>query len=560
MKKRGESGFALLLVFLMAAVIAITLYRQIPRVAFQAQRQKEQMLIERGEQYRRAIQLFVRANRKYPSRIEDLENFNNRRFLRHRYKDPMTGKDDWRLIHINAAGVFEDSLLNKPKEGDKKDADANANSYVAVLPSIGSTTNTGQPAVPGAVTRRRASEGGANPAIGPDGQPIPGSMTVQTTGIVGVPPGQQIPGTAVPGQPQPYPGVQPYPGAPPAGVPTYPGVAAPPQGSNPAAPSPFPVVGTAGASTPFGPNPANVPGIPNVPGSPVQGRTGFPQYPGVAGVQAPQAQQNAQSSFVGSGQSYVGGAQSYVGGGSYVGGQPTGNTGAYVPPTAPVGGMAVAPGYGQPAGFPSGVPPQGATAPGTTPFPQAGGPAGPNAATQMIMQGLMGPRPGGAPGQPAGQPMGQTIGAGIAGVASKSEDPAIMVYDDRTNYNEWEFLYDVSKDQSRLGPNGGGAAVGTPAANLGSMQGAAPGVPAAPGASPMGASPVGTSLASSPAGVGASPFGGGGIGAAPIGGGATSGPGTPAAGVPGPGTGAAGQLPAGGPTPQLPPNFRMGQP
>ena len=40
MRKRRESGFALLLVFLMAATIAVTLYLQIPRVAFQAQRQK----------------------------------------------------------------------------------------------------------------------------------------------------------------------------------------------------------------------------------------------------------------------------------------------------------------------------------------------------------------------------------------------------------------------------------------------------------------------------------------------------------------------------------------
>src|SRR6202008_3778306 len=96
MKKSRESGFAMLLVFLMAAVIAISLYIQIPRVAFEAQRQKEQLLMERGEQYKRAIQLFVRANGKYPTKIDDLENFNNRRFLRHRFKDPITGKDEWR--------------------------------------------------------------------------------------------------------------------------------------------------------------------------------------------------------------------------------------------------------------------------------------------------------------------------------------------------------------------------------------------------------------------------------------------------------------------------------
>ena len=65
---RKDSGFALLLIFLMAAVIAITLYVEIPRIAFETQRQKEQLLVARGEQYKRAIQLFMKANNRWPSR------------------------------------------------------------------------------------------------------------------------------------------------------------------------------------------------------------------------------------------------------------------------------------------------------------------------------------------------------------------------------------------------------------------------------------------------------------------------------------------------------------
>jgi type II secretory pathway pseudopilin PulG len=91
---RSESGFALLLVFLLAAVMAISLYLEIPRVAFETQRQKEQLLVERGEQYKRAIKLFVspKGIGHWPAKIEDLENTNNRRFLRHRFVDPFTGK------------------------------------------------------------------------------------------------------------------------------------------------------------------------------------------------------------------------------------------------------------------------------------------------------------------------------------------------------------------------------------------------------------------------------------------------------------------------------------
>lgn len=116
-QRQGERGFALLLVFAMAAIVAITLYIQLPRVAFEAQRDRETMLIERGKQYQRAIELYVRKNNRYPARLEDLERDQDLRFLRRRYKDPLTGKDEWRVIHINAAGQLEDSLIEKPKPG-----------------------------------------------------------------------------------------------------------------------------------------------------------------------------------------------------------------------------------------------------------------------------------------------------------------------------------------------------------------------------------------------------------------------------------------------------------
>ena len=36
-----------------------------------------------------------------------------------RYTDPLTGKDDWRLVHIGPNGEFTDSVINK-KEGKKE--------------------------------------------------------------------------------------------------------------------------------------------------------------------------------------------------------------------------------------------------------------------------------------------------------------------------------------------------------------------------------------------------------------------------------------------------------
>src|ERR1700723_3729169 len=59
----------------------------------------------RGTAYMRAIQHFYKKFNRYPSRVEELENTNNLRFLRRRYTDPMnrdraTGKEkDFKFLH-----------------------------------------------------------------------------------------------------------------------------------------------------------------------------------------------------------------------------------------------------------------------------------------------------------------------------------------------------------------------------------------------------------------------------------------------------------------------------
>jgi type II secretory pathway pseudopilin PulG len=160
-RHRRQSGFALLLVFAMAAIVAMMLYLELPRVAFEAQRVREEVLIERGEQYQRAIKLFFRRFQRYPPTIEALENTNNIRFLRRRYKDPMTGKDEWRLIHTGPGGIFTDSLTQKPpqKTGDKQ---------ISSLDSMASTTTTDTPVV-SMLPRRRQSESAQVPMPGAPG-------------------------------------------------------------------------------------------------------------------------------------------------------------------------------------------------------------------------------------------------------------------------------------------------------------------------------------------------------------------------------------------------------
>src|SRR6185437_4802611 len=130
-------------------------YRELPRVAFQSQRQKEQMLVERGETYKRAIQLFYRTNKRWPASFDELESFNNKRYLRRRYKDPMTGKDDWRLIHIQG-GVLTDSVNSKPPSTQQS---SNGTGIVAEIPLVSNGPQQGGGVNP--ALRRRPSDGGA---------------------------------------------------------------------------------------------------------------------------------------------------------------------------------------------------------------------------------------------------------------------------------------------------------------------------------------------------------------------------------------------------------------
>ena len=116
--RMNQGGYALLVLLATSAVLLAALALSIPRMAMQVQRLKEERLIQRGEQYSRAIKLYYRQHRKYPERLEDLEDTDGVRYLRGRPSDPLGETGEWRLIHMGTDGRFEDSLLyDLAKEG-----------------------------------------------------------------------------------------------------------------------------------------------------------------------------------------------------------------------------------------------------------------------------------------------------------------------------------------------------------------------------------------------------------------------------------------------------------
>jgi type II secretory pathway pseudopilin PulG len=113
-RAKQEEGFILLAVLFLVVLILIALAVAAPSVARSIQRDKEVELVNRGEQYKRAVKLYYKKFGAYPTSIDQLINTNNIRFLRKRYTDPITGKDDWRLIYFGQAKVPPMGLFGQP--------------------------------------------------------------------------------------------------------------------------------------------------------------------------------------------------------------------------------------------------------------------------------------------------------------------------------------------------------------------------------------------------------------------------------------------------------------
>src|SRR6201990_3580994 len=98
MERQGEQGFMLVGLIVAIFFILLALSVAAPKVAQSLRRDREVEAVHRANQYVRAIRVFYRKTQHYPSSIEQLEKTNNIRYLRQRYIDPMTGKDDGRVV------------------------------------------------------------------------------------------------------------------------------------------------------------------------------------------------------------------------------------------------------------------------------------------------------------------------------------------------------------------------------------------------------------------------------------------------------------------------------
>src|SRR5713226_2821491 len=97
----SSRGYILITLMLFITLLAMAAVAVLPEIVHQIQRDREEEMIHRAVGYSRAIRKYYKKFGRYPSRIEELENTNQTRFLRKRYKDPLIkGEKDFKLVHM----------------------------------------------------------------------------------------------------------------------------------------------------------------------------------------------------------------------------------------------------------------------------------------------------------------------------------------------------------------------------------------------------------------------------------------------------------------------------
>lgn len=165
----SQDGYVLLVLLIFLTLLIIAATAAAPAIKNQIRREREQELIRRGQQYARAIKRFYAKVGRYPTRLEELEDTNRMRFLRRRYKDPMTRDGQWRIIRLGQSKY--------PPQGFGVPAQLPGSPAGGQQPA---TTSPATPAAPG--TSSAPATSGAAPPSNQPGTPVQQLGTLPTSG------------------------------------------------------------------------------------------------------------------------------------------------------------------------------------------------------------------------------------------------------------------------------------------------------------------------------------------------------------------------------------------
>ena len=187
--KPSEDGYTLVFVIFLIALLTLSLSVALPKVSKKIQRDREVETMQRGKQYIRGIRMYYKKFGAYPPNIDALvKGTNNIRFLRKKYADPTTGKEDWKPVFLGqnkaplAMGFFGVPLGGPANANNGLGGSTSGMQTAASLASQSSGTDPNAPADPNNPNASTSGTAGSTSAFGQTGQTFGGA------GIIGFSP------------------------------------------------------------------------------------------------------------------------------------------------------------------------------------------------------------------------------------------------------------------------------------------------------------------------------------------------------------------------------------
>jgi type II secretory pathway pseudopilin PulG len=178
--RNSEGGYALVALLALLSIMALVLLSAVPDIRRQAQREREEEAIFRGEQVAEAIRLWLQKspNRQPPTSIDELlegvpQGTKKLQVLRpSAARDPLSKSGEWKLVQINSPELieFQQSLMSYAGAAvnPNPSQDPGLAQLAGAIPTVAGMLNTGTSKSEGAVTTQGedTTENPTGPFIG----------------------------------------------------------------------------------------------------------------------------------------------------------------------------------------------------------------------------------------------------------------------------------------------------------------------------------------------------------------------------------------------------------
>ncbi|MGH9467843.1 MAG: type IV pilin protein [Terriglobales bacterium] len=178
--RRGQDGYALLVILLALCVLIIGLTKAVPSWTTQIRRERENRAIDHAEQYRVAIRRYYHTYGHYPPSLDALvqEDSRGQRYLRREFLDPLSlaAGGQFQVLHYGQSAADEivgriPPALQRQLQGFAPLAQSG---LTAPVPAAGLTSPAQNPEAPGSpagtpsvfASGTNANQPGAGPIVG----------------------------------------------------------------------------------------------------------------------------------------------------------------------------------------------------------------------------------------------------------------------------------------------------------------------------------------------------------------------------------------------------------